>query len=321
MLRMLACAVVLLLAPASLAQTPDAYPSRPIRVIVPFAPGGVTDTIARLWAQRMSQALGQQLYVENHGGGASNLGTGLAAHQPADGYTILVAASSFAVNPSLYTKVPYDPLKDFTPVTLLAQTPGVVIVNPELPAKTINELIALVRANPGKYSYGMSGIGTPNHLQGELLKLAYKLDLTTVPFAGGAPAIQSTIAGHTPIAFVALTSVPALVAGGQLRALAVSGTHRSAVLPDVPTMAEAGISGHEADTFTGLFMPAGTPREIVDRIYAETVKVLAIPEFKEHLAKLGAEPDPVSPEQFAARLKDEIALWGRVIADAHIEKQ
>ena len=321
MLRMLACAVVLLLAPASFAQTPDAWPSRPIRVIVPFAPGGVTDTIARLWAQRMSQALGQQLFVENHGGGASNVGTELAAHQLGDGYTILVAASSFAVNPSLYAKVPYDPLGDFTPVTLLAQTPGVVIVNPELPAKTIRELIDLVRANPGKYSYGMSGIGTPNHLQGELLKLAYKLDLTTVPFAGGAPAIQSTIAGHTPIAFVALTSVPALVAGGQLRALAVSGTHRSAVLPDVPTMAEAGISGHEADTFTGLFMPAGTPREIVDRIYAETVKVLAIPEFKEHLAKLGAEPDPVSPEQFAARLKDEIALWGRVIADAHIEKQ
>ena len=323
-LRVLVCGAALLVAPASQAQTaasPDAYPSRPIRVIVPFAPGGVTDTIARLWAQRMSQALGQQLYVENHGGGASNLGTALAAHQPADGYTILVGASSFAINPSLYAKVPYDPLKDFVPVTLLTATPGVVVVNPAVPATTIGELIALVRANPGKYSYAMSGIGTPNHLQAELLKLAFQLDMTTVPFAGGAPAIQSTIAGHTPIAFVALTSVPALVDGGQLRALAISGTHRSPVLPDVPTMAEAGISGHEADTFTGLFVPAGTPKEIVDRLHAETVRVLATPAFKEHLAKLGAEPDGASPQQFAARLKDEIALWGRVIADAHIEKQ
>ena len=322
-LRMLAWAALLAVAPACFAQTttPDAYPSRPIRVIVPFAPGGVTDTIARLWAQRMSQALGQQLFVENHGGGASNVGTELAAHQPGDGYTILVAASSFAVNPSLYTKVPYDPLRDFIPITLLAETPGVVVVNPELPVKTINDLIALVRANPGKYSYGMSGIGTPNHLQGELFKLAFKLDLATVPFAGGAPAIQSTIAGSTQVAFVALTSVPALVAGGQLHALAVSGAHRSAVLPDVPTMAEQGISGHEADTFTGIFVPAGTPKGIVDRIYAETVKVLANAEFKERLATLGAEPDPVSPDQFAARLKDEIAAWGRVIADAHIARQ
>jgi tripartite-type tricarboxylate transporter receptor subunit TctC len=323
---MLVCGAIILLAHAgqtpTTAQTlPDTYPSRPIKVIVPFAPGGVTDTIARLWAQRMSQALGQQLYVENHGGGGSNLGMGFAAHQPADGYAILVAASSFAVNPSLYAKVPYDPFKDFAPVTLLAATPGVVVVNPSVPAKTIHELIALVRANPGKYSYAMSGIGTPNHLQGELLKLAYKLDLVTVPFAGGGPAIQSTIAGHTPIAFVALTSVPALVEGGQLRALAISGTHRSPALPDVPTMAEAGISGHEADTFTAILVPAGTPKDIVDRIYAETAKILAIPEFKEQLAKLGAEPDGISPEQFAARLKDEIALWGKVIEDAHIEKQ
>jgi tripartite-type tricarboxylate transporter receptor subunit TctC len=323
-LRMLVCGAVLLLAPASHAQTPsasDTYPSRPIKVIVPFAPGGVTDTIARLWAQRMSLALGQQLYVENHGGGGSNLGTGLAAHQPADGYTILVAASSFAVNPSLYARIPYDPLKDFTAVTLLAATPNVVVVHPSVPAKTIGELIALVRANPGKYSYAMSGIGTPNHLQAELLKLAFGLDLVTVPFAGGAPAIQSTVAGHTPIAFVALTSIPALVEGGQLRALAISGTKRSSVLPDVPTMAEAGVSGHEADTFTGIFVPAGTPKTIVDRLYAETANVLAMPEFKQQLAKLGAEPAGTSPEQFAARLKDEIALWGKAIADAHIEKQ
>ena len=317
--RLIAIAAALLALMTGASAQP--YPNRAVKVIVPFAPGGVTDTIARLWAQRMSQGLGQQFYVENHGGGGSNLGMGLAARQPADGYTILVAASTFVINPSLYAKVPYDPLKDFSPITLLAATPGVVMVHPSVPAKTIHELIELVRANPGKYSYAMSGIGTPNHLQGELLKLAFKLDLATVPFAGGGPAIQSTIAGHTPIAFAAMTSVPAMVESGKLRALAVSGTHRSPALPDVPTMAEAGISGHEANTLTAILVPAGTPKDIVDRIYAETLKIEALAEFKEQLAKVGAEPEGLSPEQFAARLKDEIAMWGKVIADARIEKQ
>jgi len=221
-MRMLLLALMLsTLAGAAQAQS---YPSRPVKVIVPFAPGGVADTIARLWAQNMSQSLGQNFYVENHGGGGSNIGMGLAARQPADGYAVLVAASSFTINPSLYAKIPYDPLKDFTPVTLLASTKNVLVVHPSIPAKTVNELIELVRANPGKYSYAMSGAGTPNHIQAETLKLAHQLDLTMVPFSGGAPAIQSTVAGHTPVAFTSLAPVQA--AGGG-RAVAGAGGKRA----------------------------------------------------------------------------------------------
>jgi tripartite-type tricarboxylate transporter receptor subunit TctC len=297
------------------------YPNRPVKVIVPFAPGGVTDVIARLWAQRMSSSLGQQFYVENHAGGGSNLGMGVAARQPADGYSIMVGASSFAINPVLYKKIPYDPLKDFTAITLLAATPGVLVVHPSLPATSFKEFIALVRANPGKYSYAMSGIGTPNHLLGELLKLTFQLDLVTVPFAGGGPAIQSAVAGHTPIAFVALTSIPPLVEGGKLRALAVTGVKRSSVLPSVPTMLEMDVRGQEPDTFTGLLAPAGTPKDIIDKLSAETAKILAMADVKQQLANLGSEPKSTTPAEFDARLKAEIAFWGKVIEDARIEKQ
>jgi tripartite-type tricarboxylate transporter receptor subunit TctC len=324
-LRLFVFGIALVVATQSHAQTASGpaanYPNRPVKVIVPFAPGGVTDVIARLWAQRMSSNLGQQFYVENHAGGGSNLGMGVAARQPADGYSLMVGASSFIVNPVLYKKIPYDPFKDFTAVSLIAATPGVLVVHPSLPAKTLQEFIALVRANPGKYSYAMSGIGTPNHLLLELLKLSFQLDLVTVPFAGGGPAIQSTIAGHTPIASVAVTSIPALVESGQLRALAVSGVKRSFVLPSVPTMLELGVQGQEADTFTGLLAPAGTPSDIIDRLNAETVKILDMADVKQRLASLGSEPKPTTPAEFDARLKAEIVFWGKVIEDAGIEKQ
>jgi tripartite-type tricarboxylate transporter receptor subunit TctC len=318
-MRMLLPALMLsTLAGAAQAQS---YPSRPVKVIVPFAPGGVADTIARLWAQNMSQSLGQNFYVENHGGGGSNIGMGLAARQPADGYAVLVAASSFTINPSLYAKIPYDPLKDFTPVTLLASTKNVLVVHPSIPANTVNELIELVRANPGKYSYAMSGAGTPNHIQAETLKLAHQLDLTMVPFSGGAPAIQSTVAGHTPVAFTSLAPVQALVAGEQLRALAVSGLTRAAVWPDVPTMAERGIAGQDDDVFTGLFAPADTPSEIVATLHVETVKFLAQPEVKQQLDKLGFERGGSAPGEFTARVRLEIAAWAKMIATAKIPKQ
>jgi tripartite-type tricarboxylate transporter receptor subunit TctC len=325
MLRIFVCVTALLIATQGYAQTSSgpaaSYPNRPVKVIVPFAPGGVTDVIARLWAQRMSANLGQQFYVENHAGGGSNLGMGAAARQPADGYSLMVGASSFTINPVLYKKIPYDPFKDFTAVSMLAATPGVIIVHPSLPANSFQEFVALVRANPGKYSYAMSGIGTPNHLLGELLKLSFQLDLVTVPFAGGGPAIQSTVAGHTPIAFVALTSIPALVEGGKLRALAVTGVKRSSVLPSVPTMHEMDVRGQEPDTFTGLLAPAGTPKEIIDKLNAETVKILAAPDVKQQLANLGSEPKSTTPAEFDARLKEEVAFWGKVIEDARIEKQ
>jgi tripartite-type tricarboxylate transporter receptor subunit TctC len=321
MLRIFVCGAALMMATQGPAQTAVNYPNRPVKVIVPFAPGGVTDVVARLWAQRMSSNLGQQFYVENHAGGGSNLGMGVGARQPADGYALMVGASSFTINPVLYKKIPYDPFKDFTAVSLLASTPGVIIVHPSLPAKSFQELVALVRANPGKYSYAMSGIGTPNHLLGELLKLSFQLDLVTVPFGGGGPAIQSTVAGHTPIGFVALTSIPAVVEGDKLRALAVTGTKRSAVLPSVPTMLEMDVRGMEPDTFTGLLAPAGTPKDIIDKLNAETVKILAMADVKQQLANLGSEPKSTTPAEFELRLKQEVAFWGKVIEDARIEKQ
>jgi tripartite-type tricarboxylate transporter receptor subunit TctC len=320
---MLVCSAALLVAGLAHAQSADPaanYPNRPVRVIVPFAAGGVTDVIARLWAQKMSQALGHNFYVENAAGGGSNLGMGLAARQPADGYSILVGASSFTINPSLYNKIPYDP-NDFTPVTMLAETGNLLVVHPSVPANSVKELIDLIKANPGKYSYAMSGFGTPNHLQGELLKFSFNLDLVTVPFGGGGPAVQSTVGGHTPIAIISLTPAPPLVAAGQLKALAVSGTHRSSALPNVPTMAESGISGQESTTFTGVLVPAGTPQQIVNKLHAETVKILALPEVKEQLYKLGSDAVGDTPAQFATRIKEEIALWAKVIADANIPKQ
>ena len=323
LLRMLVCSAALLVAGLAHAQSADPaanYPNRPVRVIVPFAAGGVTDVIARLWAQKMSQALGHNFYVENAAGGGSNLGMGLAARQPADGYAILVGASSFTINPSLYNKTPYDP-NDFTPVTMLAETGNLLVVHPSVPANSVKELIDLIKANPGKYSYAMSGFGTPNHLQGELLKFSFNLDLVTVPFGGGGPAVQSTVGGHTPIAIISLTPAPPLVAAGQLKALAVSGTHRSSALPNVPTMAESGISGQESTTFTGVLVPAGTPQQIVNKLHAETVKILALPEVKEQLYKLGSDAVGDTPAQFATRIKEEIALWATVIADANIPKQ
>jgi tripartite-type tricarboxylate transporter receptor subunit TctC len=320
---MLVCSAALLVAGLAHAQSADPaanYPNRPVRVIVPFAAGGVTDVIARLWAQKMSQALGHNFYVENAAGGGSNLGMGLAARQPADGYAILVGASSFTINPSLYNKTPYDP-NDFTPVTMLAETGNLLVVHPSVPTNSVKELIDLIKANPGKYSYAMSGFGTPNHLQGELLKFSFNLDLVTVPFGGGGPAVQSTVGGHTPIAIISLTPAPPLVAAGQLKALAVTGTHRSSALPNVPTMAESGISGQESTTFTGVLVPAGTPQQIVNKLHAETVKILALPEVKEQLYKLGSDAVGDTPAQFATRIKEEIALWATVIADANIPKQ
>lgn len=302
-------------------ETSANYPSRPVKVIVPFAPGGVTDSVARLWAQRMSVELGQQFYVENHAGGGSNVGMGVAARQAPDGYSLLVGASSFITNPALYKKIPYDPFKDFTPVSIMASTPAVLIVHPSLPANTFQELVALVRANPGKYSYGMPGLGTPNHLMVELLKLTFRLDLVTVPFPGGGPAVQSTIAGHTPIASVALTSIPALVEAGQLRALAVSGDKRAALLPQVPTLQELGVPEPVPDTFTGVLAPAGTPKEIVHKLNGTTVKVLAAPDVRQQIANLGSEPVLSTPAEFEARLKAEATFCGKAMDDAKIERQ
>jgi tripartite-type tricarboxylate transporter receptor subunit TctC len=302
----------------ALAQT---YPTRPVRTIVPFAPAGPTDVFARLLVQKLSENLGQHFYIENQVGAGGNIGMGNAARAAPDGYTIVFVSTSYIVNPSLYAKVPYDPLKDFAPVTLAAVSPNVLTVHPSIPAKDVKELIAHIKANPGKYSFASAGLGTTPHLSGELFKLSQGLDLVHVPFNGSAPAIQSALAGHTPIAFTVVTPVVPQVKEGKLRALAVTTPKRSPALPEVPTLAEAGLPDQEADTMQGILVPAGTPRPIIDLLHREIVKVMALPDMKERMAALGYEPVANTPEEFAARINAEIPKWGKVIRDANIRAE
>jgi tripartite-type tricarboxylate transporter receptor subunit TctC len=294
------------------------YPSRPVRVVVGFPAGGPTDAIARIVAQKLSDNLGQQFFVENIGGAGGNTAAGQVARMTPDGYTIMAISTGFVVNPSLYAKVPYDPVKDFAPVTLVAVSPNVVVVNPQVAAKTLPELVQLIRDNPGKYSFAGPGVGSTPHLGGELFRLAFQLDLVHVPFTGAGPAIQATVGGHTPIAFTALPPALSAVQSGQLRALGVASTERAAGMPDVPTFAEQGVKDQDADTLTGIVAPAGTPKEIVDLLYREIAKIVAQPDVKERLTVLGFNPVANTPEQYGARIRLEIDKWGKVVRDAKL---
>jgi tripartite-type tricarboxylate transporter receptor subunit TctC len=289
-----------------------------VKVIVPFAAGGPTDVMARLLAQKLSESLKQQFYVENHAGAGGNIGTTMVARAAPDGYTILVASSSYVVNPSLYAHNPYDAFKDFAPVTLAAASPNILVVNPSIPAKSVKELIALVQANPGKYTIANPGLGTTPQLAAELFKLSYKLDATSVPFNGAGPAIQSAVAGQTPIAFAALPPTAPQVTGGNLRGLAVTSTKRSAALPDVPTMAEAGVEGQESETMQGVFAPAGTPQDIIDLLNREIAKLMQLPDVQAKCAELGFDIVADTPAEFAGYIKKEVEKWGKVINDAKI---
>jgi tripartite-type tricarboxylate transporter receptor subunit TctC len=300
--------------PASAAE----YPDKPVKVIVPFAAGGPTDVMARLIAQKLSEILKQQFYVENKPGAGGNIGMTQAARSAPDGYTILVASSSFTVNPSLYAKNPYDPYKDFAPVTLAAASPNILVVNPELPAKTTQELIDLLKKEPGKHNIANPGVGTTPMLAAELFKLALKLDAASVPFGGAAPAIQSTVAGHTKIAFTALPPTAPQVTGGKLRALAVTSEKRSPALPDVPTLGELGIKEQVSETMQGVLAPAGTPKEIVAKLNAAIVKVMAMDDVKKRCAQLGFDPVANTPAQFATYIKTDVEKWAKVIKAAGI---
>jgi len=316
-LRWILAAVLLLVgATQSFAQ---GYPNRPVRVVVGFPAGGPTDIIARIVAQNLSDSLGQQFYVENIPGAGSNTASGQVARATPDGYTIMGISTGFIVNPSLYAKVPYDPIKDFTAVTLVAASPNVVVVNPDVPAKTLPELVKLIRDNPGKYSYAGPGVGSTPHLGGELFRLSFKLDLVHVPFTGAAPAVQATVGGHTPVAFTALPSSMAAIQAGQVRAIGIAATQRSPQIPDVATFAEQGITGQEADTLTGIVAPAGTPKEIVELLAREIKKSVAKPEVKERLATLGFNPVANTPDEWQARIKLEIEKWGKVVRDANLK--
>lgn len=313
-------AVAGLLVGVGLVPAHAAYPDRPVKVIVPFAAGGPTDVMARIVAQKLSESLKQQFFVENKPGAGGNIGMREVARATPDGYTLLVASSSYVVNPSLYAKNSFDPYKDFAPITLAAAAPNILVVNASFPAKSVKELIDLIKKEPGKYSIANPGIGTTPQLAAELFKLTLKLDAISVPFGGAEPAIQSTVADQTPIAFAAVPPSSPQVKAGTLRGLAVTSTKRSDALPDVPTMAEAGVPDQESETMQGVFAPAGTPKEIVDLLNKEIAKIMTIPDVKEKCAQLGFDPVADSPEHFTAYIKKEVEKWGRVIKDAKIQQ-
>jgi tripartite-type tricarboxylate transporter receptor subunit TctC len=295
-----------------------AYPDHPVKIVVPFAPAGPTDVMARLIAQKLSEALKQQFYVENHPGAGGNIGMMQVARSAPDGYTILVASSSYTVNPSLYAKNPYDPYKDFEPVTLAAASPNILVINPDVPAKNVKELAALLKADPAKYTIANPGVGTTPQLAAELFKLTNKLDVASAPFGGAGPAIQSAVGGHTPVAFSALPPAAPQVQGGKLRALAVTSAKRSATLPDVPTMAEAGFTGQESETMQGILVAAGTPKDVVDLLNKEIVKIMQLPDVKEKCAQLGFDVVADTTAEFAAYIKTDVEKWSKVIKDAKV---
>ena len=299
----------------------QAYPTHPVRVIVPFPPGGATDLVARPILHELSKRLGQQFLVDNVAGASGDIGTAKAAKAAPDGYTLLFAYASHVVNLSLFDKVPYDPVRDFAPITLAAASPAVLSVHPEFPAKTLEELIALIKANPGKYTYASGGTGTQPHLAAEQLRLSLGLDISHAPFNGGGPALVSMIGGHTPIGFTTLPPTVPHIKSGKLRALAIAGTKRSRSVPDVPTMAEAGYPGVEGDSWGGVFAPARTDKQIVALLNREIVGILSESTMRERMADLGYEPVGNKPDEFAAQIRTEIAKWAKVIRSAGIKPQ
>jgi len=299
----------------------ETWPARPVKVIVGFAAGGPTDLFARLIAQSLTTQTGKNFFVEDVGGAGGNVGTERAAHAPPDGYTILVTGGNLTNNPYLYSSVPYDPIKDFDAVTLGAQTPVVLAVNPSVPAHSVKELVAVIRANPGKYSFASPGTGTPPQLVGSLFAHALNLDLVHVPFGGGGPAVEATVGGHTPISFGAMAPAVPLIKAGQLRALAVTGKARSPTLPDIPTMAEAGFPEVEGATWTAVVVPAGTPKDIVAELHRLIVAGLATPDVKDKLAAMAYVPIGNSPEECEAFFKSEMAKWSKVIKDAGLKAE
>ena len=299
----------------------QAYPTRPVRVIVPFPPGGATDIFARLAAQKLTEHFGKQFYIENIAGATGNVGTAQAARAAPDGHTLLITFSSYVVNPTLFAKLPFDPDKDLAPVTLAVASTNVITVHPSLPARNLKELVALIKSNPGKYSFASGGVGTQAHLLGEMLRLSLALDLVHVPFNGAGPAIASAVAGHTPIAWSTLASAMQPLEAGQLRALAVTSKTRSQLFSDIPTTAEAGYPEVQGDSWVGVLVPAGTPNEIIGTLRREIVRVIALPDVRERLPALGFEIVGSTPEEFATRIKLEIETWGKVIRAANIKPE
>jgi tripartite-type tricarboxylate transporter receptor subunit TctC len=303
-----------LIATAAFAQN---YPAKPIRDIVPFPPGGGQDLVVRALAPRLGEALGQTVLVDNRPGAATMVGAELAAKSPPDGYTLFNGSNTtLSINPNLYAKVPYDPIKDFMPVTQIASLPNLLVVHPSLPVKTVKQLAALARSRPGQLNYGSSGTGTPAQLAGVMFGDAAQAKLVHVPYRGTSQALTALISGETQIMFGSMTATLPFAKSGRLRAIAVTSAGRSAAAPDLPTVAEGGFAGFEASTWYGLFVPAGTPTAIVSRLNAETVKILRIPEFRDWLVAQGADPAAGTPDELAAYVKAELLKYAKIIKDS-----
>jgi tripartite-type tricarboxylate transporter receptor subunit TctC len=310
---MVICVAVIGLATANaLAQD---YPGRSIRFVVPLPPGGFTDLLARAIGQKLTESWGQTVVVDNRGGGGTTIGTEIVAHAPPDGYTILLVPPDLAINPSLYRdrKLPYDAVKSFAPVTLAAWSPIILVAHPSVPAKSVKELIALAKSKPGQLNYASGGIGTGAHVSTELFKSMTGTDMVHVPYKGVGPAVTGLLAGQVQIMFGQLPITLPHVKAGKLRALAIASAKRSPAISDLPTVAEAGVPGFEANPWFGVAAPAGTPKEIITKLNTEIVKILNMPEIQQRLTALGAEPVGSTPEEFAAHIKAEIVKWGQVV--------
>lgn len=303
----------------SVAQAADLqYPSRPIRAIVPFPPGGPTDTVGRIFAQKLSEAWGQQVVIDNRSGAGGNIGMGIAAQSTGDGYTLLFVSSSLMVNPGLYKQIPYDVYKSFMPVSVLAASTHVWFTHPSAPVKSISDMINLAKHNPKMSSVATPGIGTVPHLSVYQLIADSKTNFVPVPYAGGGPAIAAVLGNQVPFGCQAIPPVTPHIQANRVRALAITSAKRSAIVPDVPTMAELGFKGHEAETISALLLPAGTPATIVNRLHSEVARKMALPDVSKRIAELGADVIANTPQQFATYIRSETNRWGKVIKDAKI---
>jgi tripartite-type tricarboxylate transporter receptor subunit TctC len=299
-------------------QSAAEYPSKPIRLIVSFAAGGPTDVFARLIASKLEKELGQPIIVENKPGGGSNIGSEFVAKAKPDGYTLLVGTVANTTNMGIYKNLGYDTVRDFAPITQIMSSPSVLVVNTDIPVRTLNELIAYVKARPGKLNYASSGAGGMQHHAGEMLKLRAGIDVLHIPYKGAAPALTDVIGGTVSMGFKTASGVLPAIQSGKVRAIAVAGSHRLAQLPDVPTMAEAGMPGIEADSWNGLFAPAGTPPAIINKLADATIAILKTQEIKDRFAAISATPVGNTPAEFSKYVKDEVNKWGKVAKEANV---
>lgn len=308
------------IAAADRAAVAETYTSKPVKLVVPYAPGGPNDLVARILAQKLAEGLGGSFFVENTAGAGGTIATGQAANAAADGTTILVANQDLIVQPIIKAKVPYDPFKSFTPVSLAVSAPEMIVVHPSLQVKDLKELVALLKANPGKYSYASPGYGTTPHLACVwLFNLENGIDVTHVPFQGAAPAVQSVLAGQTPVFHNVLPAVAPHIRAGTMRALAVASSNRTPYFPDVPTIGEAGYPGHEVGFWMGVFVPAGTPKDLVDVLNKQVARIMTLPDVKERMATIGFDPTLSTSDELIDHMKVETDKWSKVVRQANIK--